>query len=180
MALERCPSRILVYGVCGSGKTIFASRLSEKLGIPWHSVDDLTWEPGWVEVPQDVQVARIASICAEPCWILDTAYARWLEVPLADVELVVGLDYPRWLSLGRLMKRTVRRIADGRPICNGNRETLRELFSRSSIIIWHFKSFSRKRARMRHWQETAGFETILFKRPRDAAAWLETLSRTSL
>jgi len=67
--------RILVYGVTGSGKTTLAERISQATGIRWHSVDDLTWEPGWVEVPADEQRRRIEAICAGPEWILDTAYA---------------------------------------------------------------------------------------------------------
>jgi hypothetical protein len=36
--------------------------------------------------------------------------------------------------------------------CNGNRETLRTMFSRDSIILWNFRSFSRKRTRIRAWE----------------------------
>ncbi|HEU0129091.1 MAG TPA: adenylate kinase, partial [Pseudonocardiaceae bacterium] len=45
--------RILVYGVTGSGKSTLAERLAQATGIDWHSVDDLTWQPGWVAVPVD-------------------------------------------------------------------------------------------------------------------------------
>jgi len=87
--------RIFVYGVTGSGKTTLAEQLSVVTGVPWHSVDDLTWEPGWVEVPGDEQRRRIQAVCDGHEWILDTAYGQWLDVPLARVELIVGLDYPR-------------------------------------------------------------------------------------
>jgi ATPase family associated with various cellular activities (AAA) len=52
--------RVLIYGVTGSGKTTLAQRVAERTGLPFHSVDDLTWEPGWVEVPADEQRRRIA------------------------------------------------------------------------------------------------------------------------
>jgi hypothetical protein len=165
--------RILVYGVTGSGKTMLAERLSAVTGIPWHSVDDLTWEPGWIEVPPDEQRQRIEEVCAGQRWILDTAYTKWLEVPLARVELIVGLDFPRWLSLSRLIRRTTTRIIDRRPICNGNRESVRTAFSTQSVITWHFKSFSRKRARMRAWAEDPRAPTVLlFSRPRQLEQWL--------
>ena len=70
---------------------------------------------------------------------------------LSRAELIVALDYQRWFSLQRLVRRTLARLIDGRLICNGNRETLREIISRDSIIVWHFKSFRRKRERIRRW-----------------------------
>ena len=51
--------RVLIYGVTGSGKTTLAARLSELSGLTWHSVDDLSWEPGWVPVPDEVQRERV-------------------------------------------------------------------------------------------------------------------------
>jgi adenylate kinase family enzyme len=165
--------RILVYGVTGSGKTRLAEAISDATGIPWHAVDELTWEPGWVEVPQDEQRRRIAAICAEERWVLDTAYGRWLDIPLARVELIVALDYPRWLSLFRLVRRSVARAVDRKPICNGNIESLRNIVSRNSIIGWHFKSFSRKRKRIRAWEaDPADPEVVRLTSPRATEEWL--------
>jgi adenylate kinase family enzyme len=169
-------SRVLVYGVTGSGKTTFARKMAERTGLPWHSVDDLTWEPGWVEVPADEQRRRIEQICAGERWILDTAYGQWLEVPLTRAELIVALDYPRWLSLARLVRRTLLRAIDRRQICNGNTESFRQAFSRDSIIGWHFKSFAHKRARMRAWAaDPAGPQVVRFSSPLAARRWLAGL-----
>jgi len=145
----------MVYGVTGSGKTTATTRISAATGIPWTSVDDLTWEPGWVAVPEEEQRRKISEVCARDEWLLDTAYAQWLDVPLARVELIVALDYPRWVSLQRLLRRTLARAIDKRPICNGNTETWREMFSRDSIIAWHFRSFTRKRQRIAEWSRQA-------------------------
>jgi adenylate kinase family enzyme len=153
--------RILIYGVTGSGKTTLAERVSDLTGIQWHSVDELTWESGWVEVPAEEQRNRIQQICRGPEWILDTAYGSWLEVPLARAQLIVALDYPRWFSLQRLVRRTVGRLLDRRLICNGNRESLRGLFSRKAIVVWHFKSFRRKRQRIRSWCDDPAMPPVL-------------------
>lgn len=167
------PERILVYGVTGSGKTWLAERISAATGIPWHAVDDLTWEPGWVPVPEDEQRRRIDTICAGERWVLDAAYGTWLDIPLARAELIVALDFPRWLSLWRLIRRSLARAVDGRPICNGNRESFRHLLSPDSIVVWHFKSFSRKRTRMRAWELDPGVPAVLrFTSPRPVKEWL--------
>lgn len=144
--------RILVYGVTGSGKTRAAAAIGAATGLPWHAVDDLTWEPGWVGVPPDEQRRRMARICRGEAWILDAAYGQWLDVVLDRVQVVVALDYPRWLSYGRLLRRTTSRVITREPVCNGNVETLRGVLARDSILWWHFRSFTRKRQRMRSWQ----------------------------
>jgi adenylate kinase family enzyme len=157
-----------------------ARQLAERTGLPWHSVDDLTWEPGWVNVPADEQRRRIAAICAGERWILDSAYSSWIEVVLDRVQLIVALDYPRWLSLGRLAWRTLLRNLDHRPICNGNSESFRQTFSGDSIIVWHFKSFGRKRARMRAWASDSCGHVVVVRltSPSAARSWLAGLSRS--
>lgn len=168
--------RIIVYGVTGSGKTTLAARIAARTGLPWHPVDDLTWEPGWVEVPPEEQRRRVAAICVGERWILDTAYGKWLDVPLARVEVIVALDYPRWRSLSRLVRRTVLRAVDHRRICNGNVETFRQAFSRDSIVVWHFRSFARKRARINAWAaDPAGPVVVRLTSPRAARRWLTSL-----
>jgi len=99
--------RVMVYGATGSGKTTAAARISVATGIPWTAVDDLTWEPDWVAVSEEEQRRKISEVCARDVWLLDTAYGAWLDIPLANVELIVALDYPRWFSLQRLVRRTL-------------------------------------------------------------------------
>jgi len=168
-----------VYGVTGSGKTTLARRIGARLGIPYHAIDDLAWEPGWVPVPDELQADRVRAICATGTWVIDSAYARWAEIPLGRADLIVGLDLPRWRSFGRLVRRTLINVVTRRPLCNGNYETLRlSFFSRESILVWHTRSFRRKRARMRHWQASADFpETILLRNPREVRRWLASLPR---
>jgi adenylate kinase family enzyme len=172
--------RILMYGVTGSGKSTLARRIGVRLGLPYHPVDDLTWEPGWVPVPEEVQRERIASICSGDEWVLDSAYGSWMDVPLARADLIVGLDLPRLLSLGRLVRRTFRAVVRHEPTCNGNYETLRNaVFDREAIIYWHFRSFQRKRRRMRTWHaDPAMPQAVLLRSPAEVERWFAALPTT--
>lgn len=168
------PRRILVYGVTGSGKSTLAREIARRSGLPYIAVDDLTWEPNWSFVDGDEQRRRIGEVCAGDAWVLDGAYATWRDLVMPRVELVIGLDYPRWLSLGRLLRRCAANILLRRTLCNGNRESVRNLLSRKSIIVWHFQSWANKRRRMRAWAaEDASFEIVLHRSPRATRAWLE-------
>jgi hypothetical protein len=124
-------------------------------------------------VPDEEQRRRIAAVCAGPAWILDSAYGAWLDVVLDRADLVVGLDYPRWFSLQRLLRRCAVRLVDRKPICNGNYETFRVLFARDSIVAWHFRSFARKRARIRSWElDPARPPVRRLRSAREADGWL--------
>lgn len=172
------PRRYLVYGATGSGKTTLAREVAERTGLPWHQVDDLTWKPGWVPVSDEEQRSLIESLCRSDAWILDHAYGAWKDIPLERADVVVGLDYPRWVSLWRVTRRSLLRAIDKRPVCNGNVQTWGRLLSRESIIVWHFRSFRRKRERIRAWaQQSPGPQIIWLRSPRQTTRWLGTLER---
>jgi adenylate kinase family enzyme len=168
----------MVYGVTGSGKTTLAKEIAKRSGLPCVLIDDLTWQPGWVPVPPDEQRRIIGEVCARDRWVIDHGYGAWIDLPLARADLIVGLDYPRLLSLARLVRRCVSNVVTRRRLCNGNTESLRNLLTRDSIIGWHFTSFRRKRRRMRAWLvDPDAPAVVLFQRPRDAAAWVKSLAR---
>ena len=174
------PRRILVYGVTGAGKTVAARRIAARSGLPLVLVDELTWQPGWVPVAEVTQRELFTTVAAEDRWVLDSAYGAWLDVVLPRAELVVALDYPRWFSLQRLMRRTVIRSIDKKPVCNGNTESLRGILGEDSIIRWHFRSFARKRRRMRQWAAADdGPAVLLFSRPKDLERWISRIEAWS-
>ncbi|CUR60574.1 hypothetical protein NOCA1210178 [metagenome] len=98
-------------------------------------------------VEESAQREVIGRIVAGERWILDSSYGAWVDLVLPRTQLVIGLDYPRWLSLGRLVRRTVSGAITREPRCNGNVESWRNMVSRKSIVRWHFQSFARKRDR---------------------------------
>lgn len=192
------PSRVLFYGVTGSGKSSAARAYAKATGLPEFSVDDcIGWLPGWEQRDAAGQRALGAAIVAQDRWVLDSAYGGWRDLVLARAELVVALDYPRWLSLSRLVRRTARRIVTGQVVCNGNRETFARVLAKDSVIRWHFQSFARKRRVIGDMQAGRdlsadpdartvgdmqavrdlqavrdGPSVIVFRRPRDMHAWL--------
>lgn len=174
------PRRILLYGATGSGKSTAALRIGAKLGLPVTLADEIGWLPQWQSRPDDEQRAHVAAAVESGAWVFDSAYSKWSELVVPHAELIVGLDYPRWFSLQRLVRRTVRRCLTHEEVCNGNYETARRAIARDSIIVWHFRSWKRKRRRMREWAHDPGMpRTILFRRPSDLENWIEALQPVS-
>ncbi|MFJ3958255.1 adenylate kinase [Arthrobacter sp. NPDC090010] len=179
------PRRILFHGVTGTGKSSAAARLSALSGIPWHSADDdIGWLPAeearWTNRPPEEMLWIAKDICAQDEWILDSAYSLFIEPVMERVELVIALDYPRHISFLRLLRRTAQRVRDRRPVCNGNIETLRQTFSKDSILLWHLRTFTRKKSQARSWAaDPDGPQVLAFSRPEELDQWLTRATRTN-
>ena len=142
--------RINVVGTSGSGKTTFARRLAQALGLPYYEMDALYWKPGWQE-PSDAEfMARIQEVTQQSRWVLDGNYSRTQPIKWKRVEQVIWLDLPFLATVLRVTARTVRRSFTRVELWpgTGNRESLREAFlSRKSIIGWSIRQHGRNRAR---------------------------------
>ena len=57
--------RVLVLGSSGSGKSTFARKLGEITGLPVVHLDQLFWEPGWVQAPKPVYLERLHQALAQ-------------------------------------------------------------------------------------------------------------------
>ncbi|MBT2595319.1 adenylate kinase [Arthrobacter sp. ISL-72] len=168
------PSRVLFYGVTGSGKSSAAHAYAAASGLPGCSADDdIGWLPGWQQRSVDQQRLIAADVAGRDRWVLDSAYGLWRDIIVPRADLIVALDYPRWLSLFRLLCRSLQRIITKQPVCNGNVETLGRLLTRDSIFYWHFSSFARKKRLFTEWQSNPDMPpVIVFRRPKDLNDWL--------
>ena len=170
--------RVVVHGVTGSGKSTLAVRLAALTGAAYVSVDDLMWRPGWVQLTPQEQVEAITPYAERPAWVMDSLWSATRAVVLPRTDLLVALDYPRRVSLARLVRRTVRRLFTREELCGGNTESWRQTFSRDSILAWHVRSFAGKRSATRAWAADAdGPPVVRFGSPHEVEAWLDTLER---
>jgi adenylate kinase family enzyme len=156
--------RVLCFGAPGSGKSTLGAALADRLDLPAVSIDDLCWEPGWVQPPRAELDARVLPVLERESYVIDSVYRFHNAAALERVDVIVGLDYPRLVSLSRLLRRTWRRLRTRERVCNGNVESLRVVVSRDSIIVWHFRSWPSKRERMRAWHADPSAPPVLLLR----------------
>ncbi|GAB3264551.1 P-loop NTPase family protein [Arthrobacter pigmenti] len=175
------PARVLFYGVTGSGKSSAARAYAEASGLPEFSADDdIGWLPQWQQRSVEEQRKLAADIAAQNEWVLDSAYSTWRDIVLPRTELIVALDYPRWLSLWRLLRRTLRRSLTGQIVCNGNTESFWRLLTKESIIRWHFQSFKRKHLAIEQMKANPDVPAVVvFRRPRDLDNWLSKVHKST-
>ena len=97
--------KVVVIGISGSGKSYFAARLGEKLGIPVHHLDRMYWHPGWVKPDKDPFHAKIREIAAGNTWIVDGNYGRSLLERIDRADAVFFLDLNKWYCMWQVLKR---------------------------------------------------------------------------
>jgi adenylate kinase family enzyme len=72
----RPPSRVLFYGVTGSGRSSAAHSYAEAAGLPEFSADDdIGWFPQWQQWEVGEQRRIAADIASRDKWVLDSGSA---------------------------------------------------------------------------------------------------------
>ena len=165
-----------MVGTSGSGKTTLARALSERLGVPHTELDGLHWRADWNEAPDDEMRAAIIGAVAGDGWVIDGNYSRFQPLILARADTLVWLDFPLWVNLWRLTRRTGRRITTREPLWEGCRETWKTTLSRDSIFVWLFKTYRKNRvkyAQLGQSPECAHLDFVRLRSPRAADRFLE-------
>lgn len=169
--------RVVVVGTTGAGKTTFARRLAGRLDCPHFDLDELFWGPAWTPVAREVFRARVSVALAGERWTVGGNYSAARDLVWARADTLVWLDYPLPLVLGRLLRRTLRRIVTREVLWAGNRETWRaQFFSRESLFLWALSSHPKQRREYPQalaQSEYAHLRWTRLRSPREAQAWLQ-------
>lgn len=176
--------KINVVGTSGSGKSTFARRLADTLGVPYIELDRLYWRANWQGTPDAAFMTRIAETlrAAPDGWVLDGNYNRTREVKWREVDTIIWLDYGFALTLYQAVKRAIARAVSQQELWpgTGNRESLRQsFFSRESIVWWTIKTWRSNRRRYQADMTNPLFSHLHFvhlRSPAEARNYLRSLT----
>jgi adenylate kinase family enzyme len=174
--------RISVVGTLGSGKTTFARKASGIINAPHVELDRLHWEPNWVEAPNDVFRERVRQSLRGDSWVADGNYHQVRDIVWSRANTVVWLDYSFSIIMGRLVKRTLRRILTREKLWNGNQEHFRNLFSKDSVFLWAVKTYRRRRRQypqLLRRTENSHLNVVRLRSPKEASEFLSALKTGS-
>lgn len=99
--------RVLIVGCPGAGKSTLAKQLAKVTGLPLVHLDKLYWLPGWQRPDSATWQKTIEGLVSRRAWIMDGNYSGTLEQRLASADTLIHLDYPTWLCLCRVIRRTI-------------------------------------------------------------------------
>ena len=129
--------RISVVGNTGSGKTTLARGLATTIGVPFLELDSVYHQPDWQPLAASEFRRIVSEFTSGEAWVVDGNYSAVRDIVWSRADTVIWLDPPRHRVMRQVMWRTMRRMATGAELWNGNREQWRYLFQRDeSIILW--------------------------------------------
>lgn len=142
--------KINVVGTSGSGKSTLSKKIADKLGAKYIGLDELHWLPNWQgRTDEDLFELLRKQIQCE-AWVVDGNYNRTTPIKWKDVEVIVLVDLPFWLTLYQAITRAIKRAISGEELWpgTGNVETFsRSFLSRDSIILWTIKTYKKVKRR---------------------------------
>lgn len=106
--------RILILGCSGAGKSTLARELGRRFRLPVIHLDEHYWRPGWVEPSKEEWRLQALELAKRPEWVMDGNYSSTFPERFAVADMVVALDFPTWLCLWRVIKRTISRYGTTR------------------------------------------------------------------
>ena len=178
-SIFNCGQRISVVGTSGSGKTTLARQISQRLAIAHVELDALHHEPNWTEAPTEVFRQRVERSLSCDRWVVDGNYSKVRDVVWSRADTVVWLDYSLPVTMGRVVRRTFRRVVTQEELWNGNRETWQMMFSRDSIILWALTTYRKNRQQysiLLSQPEYSHLKVVHLRSLKTTQAWLKNLT----
>ncbi len=172
--------RVVVIGTSCAGKSTLAQRLATRVHTQCIDLDDLHWEPDWVEAPDEVFRSRVLAATASEQWIVAGNYKQVRDIVWPAADTVIWLDFSFIVVFTRMLRRTVRRIIRKEVLFAGNVEKARmhlKVWSKDSLINWvvatHWKrrrEFTNELSQNRYCHLTV----LRFTRPQQVEQWMNS------
>ena len=160
--------RVMIIGPCGAGKSTVSHQLADKLGLPLVHMDQLNWQPGWVDAGNERLRGLLEREVARDRWLIEGNYASTMDLRIERADTIVYLDYPLPLCFFRLIKRIITSYGRTRPdMAEGCPEQFDAKFL-LYVLGWN------RGPRQRTEQSLRGHEhkIVRLKNPRALAEWL--------
>ncbi|MGO2391890.1 MAG: adenylate kinase [Halomonas sp.] len=175
--------KVNVIGTTGSGKSTFSELLANKLNCPYIQMDQLYWQPNWVESTDDAFFPKVRAAVSTDSWILDGNYSRTNDIKWENADTIIWLDFSYLRTFFQLFKRTVIRVLSKQELWldTGNAESFRRSFmSKKSIFIWFFLNYKKNKAKYAALMNSSNIKHVEFIRlrsPKEADRFLRSMNR---
>lgn len=163
--------RILIVGSSGAGKSTLGRALHKQLGLPLIHLDQLFWQPGWIPNERAIFREKMLIELEKNEWIIDGNFDSSLELRAQYADLIILLNYPKYISFTRAMKRYLTNIGRTRDdMTPGCTEKMDIEFAK---WIWNFNDDALPS--ILQLISNLSIDTIIFNHPKQLNKWLKSI-----
>ena len=167
-----------VVGTSGSGKSTAAKEIAKLLSLKHVEIDDLLWLPNWTKRDPSELQSLLQEELSKGSVVMDGNYASKGISP-SPGDVLVFLDYPRWLVISRLTRRSLARVILRKELWSGNREEFRFLISPDpelNPILFAYLTHAERHSRYTQLiQDSTHTENYIIKNPKQLRKLLGAL-----
>lgn len=175
--------KINVIGTSGSGKSTFSKKLSAALDIPYIEMDSIFWGKDWYWPKDDAFFSDLQQALSQETWVLDGNYSRTAAIKWKDVDTIIWIDFGFIRTLYQACSRALKRLITQEELWSGtgNRESLKKLLSKDSIVLWMLKNYRKTRIKYQKLITEDDYQHIEFIRltsPSDCREFLKKIDQS--
>lgn len=105
-------NKIVIIGCPGAGKTAFARKLSDSIGIELYHLDMIWHRPDKTHISREEFDETLGCLLAKDSWIVDGNYLRTMERRILAADTVFFFDLPTEICLRGATERLGRDRSD--------------------------------------------------------------------
>ena len=154
---------------------LFSSRLSKESGLPLIHLDSFYWKPGWISCSNQEFDEILQKLLVQETYIMDGNYGRTLDYRIPYTDTVYFFDFPRYLCLYRVMKRTIlNHGTTGEYMGKGCLESIDYKFIKS---VWNFRKNQRMRIINILEKYKGSRSIVIFRKPKEVKNYFKSYSK---
>lgn len=164
-------NRVMIFGLPGSGKSTFATKLAQHLNLPIFHLDKHFYIENWIERDYQEFLDIQQHFVDQPKWVIDGNAMQSLEMRFQKADTAIYFHFPVFVCLWRILKRVFQKAWHIPDLAEGCTKSVR--FKLIKYMFQYHKRYSPKMDALR--QKYPQVRFYIFKSDREAAAFLNSV-----
>lgn len=166
-------NKIMVFGLPGSGKSTFATKLARRLALSIYHLDRHFYIENWVERDYQEFLGIQQSFVDQPQWVIDGNAMKSLEMRFQKADVAIYFHYPVFVCLWRILKRVFQKNWHIPDLAEGCTKSVR--FRLIKYMFQYHRRYGPKMDELRRKYPHVSF--YIFKSDKDAKSFLNNISQ---